>query len=75
MKSITGKFRLQNDSFRKSLATANEQITDKKSTAEKFSSFFVSTDTNLSAKISHGITSFESQLPNVTTTPKMLSFC
>ena len=36
MKSITGKFRIQNDSFPKSLFIANEEITDKKSIAEKF---------------------------------------
>ena len=40
MKSIIGKSRVQNDSFPKSLIIANEEITDKKSIAEKFNSFF-----------------------------------
>ena len=34
--SIIGKFRVQNDSFPKSLNIVNEEITDKKSIAEKF---------------------------------------
>ena len=40
MKSIIGKSRVQNDSFPKSLIIANEEITDKKSIAEKCNSFF-----------------------------------
>ena len=35
MKSVTGKFRVQNDSFPKSSTIANEKFTDK-SIAEKF---------------------------------------
>ena len=65
MKSITGKSRVQNDSFPKSLIIANEEITDKKSIAEKFNSFFVNTSTNLAAKIPHSTTNFESYLPNI----------
>ena len=34
------------DSFPKSLIIANEEITDQKSIAEKFNSFFVNTSTN-----------------------------
>ena len=67
MKSIIGIFRVQNDSFPKSLTFANEEITDKKSIAEKFNSFFVNTGTNLAAKITHSTTNFESYLPNITT--------
>ena len=65
MKSIIGKSRVQNDSFPKSLIIANEEITDKKSIAEKFTSFFVNTGTNLAAKIPHSTISFESYLPNI----------
>ena len=60
MKSIVGKSRVQNDSFPKSLIIANEEITGKKSIAEKFNSFSVNTGTNLAAKIPHGTTNFES---------------
>ena len=67
MKSIIGKSRVQNDSFPKSLIIANEEITDKKSIAEKFNSFFVNTGTNLAAKIPHGTTNFESYILNITT--------
>ena len=67
MKSIIGKFRVQNDSFPKSLIIANEEITDKKSIAEKFNNFFVSTGTDLAAEIPHDTTNFESYLPNITT--------
>ena len=67
MKSVTGRSRVQNDSFPKSLSIDNEEITDKKSIAEKFNSFFVNTGTNLAAKIPHSTTNFESYLPNITT--------
>ena len=67
MKSIVGKFRVQNDPFPKRLTNANEEITDKKSVAGKFNSFFVNTSTNLAAKVPHGTTNFESNLPNITT--------
>ena len=67
MKSVTGKSRVQNDSFPKSLIIANEEITDEKSIAEKFNSFFVNIGTNLSSKIPHGTTNFESYLRNITT--------
>ena len=67
MESILGIFRVQNDSFPKSLTFANEEITDKKSIAEKFHSFFVNTGTNLAAKTPHGTTNFESYLPVITT--------
>ena len=66
MKSIIGKSRAQNDSFPKSLIIDNEEITDKKSIAEKFNSFFVNTGTNLAAKI-HATTHFESYIPDITT--------
>ena len=66
MKSITGKFRVQNDSFPKSSTIANEKFTDK-SIAEKFNSFFVNTGANLATKITHGTTNFESYLANTTT--------
>ena len=62
MKSIMGKSRVQNDSFPKSLIIVNEEITDKKSIAEKFN-----TGTNLAAKIPHGTINFESYLSNITT--------
>ena len=65
-KSIIGKSRIQSDSFPKNLIIANEEITDKKSIAEKFNSFFVNTGTNLAAKIPHGTTNFESYLPDIT---------
>ena len=67
MKSIIGEFRVQNDSFYKSLVIAYKEITNKKLVAEKLNSFFVNTSTNLAAKISHGTTNFESYLPNITT--------
>ena len=51
MKSTIEKFRVQNDSFPKSLTITNEGITDRKSKAEKFNSIFVNTGTNLAAKI------------------------
>ena len=50
MKSIIGKCRVQNDYFPKGLIIANEEITDEKSIAEKFNSFYVNTSTNLAAK-------------------------
>ena len=34
-------FRVQNDSFPKSLNNTNKEITDKKSIAERFNSFFI----------------------------------
>ena len=40
MKFIIGKYRVQNDSFPKSLIIANEEITDKISIARKCNSFF-----------------------------------
>ena len=58
---------MQNDSFLKSLTTANEEITDNKSAEEKFNSFFLNTVTNLGAKIPHGTTNFESCLQNIAT--------
>ena len=67
MKSIIGEFRVQNDSFSKSLIIANEEITIKKSIAEKFNSFYVNTGTNLAAKIPNGTTNFKSYLLNITT--------
>ena len=51
MKSIIEKFRVQNDYFPKRSTVANEEITDKKSMAEGFNSFFVNTNINLAAKI------------------------
>ena len=65
--SIIGKSRVQNDSFPESLIIANEEITDKKSIAEKFNSFFMNTSTNLAAKIPHSTTNFESYLSSITT--------
>ena len=53
--------------MKKSLVIANEEITDKKSIAEKFNSFFVNTGTNLAARIPHGTTNFESNFLNITT--------
>ena len=51
MNSITEKFRVQNDSFPKSLNIVNEEITIKKSIAEKLNSFFVNTGTNVLRKL------------------------
>ena len=62
MKSIIGESRVQNDSFSKSLIIANQEITNKKSIAEKFNSFYVNTGTNLAAKIPNGTTNFKSYL-------------
>ena len=67
MKSIIGKFRVQNDSFPKSLIIVNEEITDDKSIADKANRFLVNTGTNLAAKIPHGTTNFESYLLDITT--------
>ena len=67
MKSIIGTFRVQNDSFPKSLTIANKEITDKKSIVEKLNSFFVNTGKNLAAKIPHGTNNFELYLSNITT--------
>ena len=66
-KSIIQKATVQNNSFPKNLIIANEEITDKKSIAQKFNSFFVNTGTNLAAKMPHYTTNFESYLPNITT--------
>ena len=66
MKFIIGKYKVQNDSFPKSLIIANEEITDKLSIAEKCNSFFVNPGTNLAAKIPNGKINFESYLPNIT---------
>ena len=66
IKSVIGKFRVQNDSFPKRLTIANEENTEKKSIAEKFNSFFANASTNLVAKIPHGATNFEIYLPNIT---------
>ena len=43
MKSIIGRFRVQIDSFPKSLTIANEEITDKNSISKKFNRFFLNT--------------------------------
>ena len=57
-RKIIEKSRVQNDSCPKNLIIANEEITDKKSIAGKFNSFFVNTGTNLAAKIPHGNTTY-----------------
>ena len=59
--------KLSNFGKSKSLIIANEEITYKNSIAEKFSSFFVKTGTNLASKIPHNKTIFTSYLPNITT--------
>ena len=51
MNSITEIFRVQNDSFPKSLNIVNVEITIKKSIAEKLNSFFVNTGTNVLRKL------------------------
>ena len=58
MKSIIEKFRVQNDYFPKRSTVANEEITDKKSMAEGFNSFFVNTNINLAANILNITTNF-----------------
>ena len=58
MKSIIGKFRVQKDSFPKSLTIAIEEITDKTSITKKFNWFFLNTGIKLAAKIPHRIINF-----------------
>ena len=62
------KSRVQNGSFPKNLIIANEEITHKKSMSEKINCFFCEHwYKSGSMKMSHGTTSFESYLPNITT--------
>ena len=58
MKSIIGRFRVQIDSFPKSLTIANEEITDKNSIRKKFNCFFLNTGIKLAAKIPYRTTNF-----------------
>ena len=58
MKSIIGNFRVQIDSFPKSLTIANEEITDKNSIRKKYNCFFLNTGIKLAAKIPHRTTNF-----------------
>ena len=67
MKVIIGKSKVYNDNFPKSLNIDKKEITDKKTIAEKFNSYFINVGSKLTAKIPSSNTNFESYLPNITT--------
>ena len=67
MKVIIGKSKVYNDNFPKRLNIDQNEITDKKTIAEKFNSYFVSLGSKLVAKIPPRNTNFEAYLPNITT--------
>ena len=66
MKVTIGKSKLYNDNFPKSINIYKKEITDKKTIAEKFNSYFINVGSKLTAKIPSSNTNFESYLPNIT---------
>ena len=67
MKVIIGKSKVYNDNFPKILNIDKKEITDKKTIAEKFNSYFINVGSKLAAKIPSSNANFESYLPNITT--------
>ena len=67
MKVIIGKSKVYNDNFPKILNIDKKEITDKKTIAEEFNSYFINVGTKLATKIPPSNTNFESYLPNITT--------
>ena len=67
MKVIIGKSKVYNDNFPKILNIDKKEITDKKTIAEEFNSYFINVGPKLVTKIPPSNTNFESYLPNITT--------
>ena len=67
MKVIIGKSKVYNENFPKILDIDKKEITDKKTIAEEFNSYFINVGPKLATKISPSNTNFESYLPNITT--------
>ena len=67
MKVIIGKSKVYNNNFPKSLNIGKKGITNKKTIAEKFNSYFINLGSKLAAKIPSSNTNFETYLPNITT--------
>ena len=67
MKVIIGKSKVYNDNFPKILNFDKKEITDKKTIAEEFNSYFINVGPKLATKIPPSNTNFESYLPNITT--------
>ena len=67
MKVIIGKCKVYNDNFPKILNIDKKEITDKKTIAEKFNSYFINVGPKLATKIPPSNTNFESYVPNITT--------
>ena len=67
MKVIIGKSKVYNYNFPKILNIDKKEITDKKTIAEKFNSYFINVGSKLATKIPPSNTNFESYLPNITT--------
>ena len=67
IKIIIGKSKVYNDNFPKSLNIDKKEITDKKTIAEKFISYFINVGSKLATKIPSSNTNFESYLSNITT--------
>ena len=66
MKVIIGKSKVYNDNFPKILNIDKKEITDKKTIAEEFNSYFINVGPKLATKIPPSNTNFESCLPNIT---------
>ena len=67
VKVLIGKSKVYGDNFLKSLNINKKEITDKKTIAEKFNSYFINVGSKLAAKIPSTNTNFESYLSNITT--------
>ena len=67
MKVIIDKCKVYNDNFPKILNIDKKEITDKKTIAEKFKSYFINVGSKLATKIPPSNKNFESYLPNITT--------
>ena len=67
MKVIIGKAKVYNDNFPKILSIDKKEITDKKTIAEEFNSYFINVGPKLATKIPPSNTNFESYNPKITT--------
>ena len=67
MKVIIGKSKVYNENFPKILNIDKKEITDKKTIAEKFNSYFIDVGSKLATKIPPSNANFESYPPNITT--------
>ena len=67
VKVLIGKSKVYGDNFLKSLNINKKEITDKKTIAEKFNSYFINVGSKLAAKIPSTNTNFELYLSNITT--------